>query len=173
MIKVYEIKGKQAAQLVFTYFGVSLKLMFEGGNLSRNAGATYTTNERFIQDAIENDYRFGKTIFVVSSYRTAEDDAQEAAAKAAQAEQPAPAKTSSRNSSRSGKSSTKAAEPAPAESKAEEKPAEPQGPVAITECNDVNEVLAWFAMKGEVATSQEELRALADKYGVTFPNVEL
>ena len=43
----------------------------------------------------------------------------------------------------------------------------------VPECKDINDVVEYFAQKGEVASNNEQLRELADKYNVSFPNVKL
>lgn len=62
--KIYSIKANQA-QLYFRIGSVKVKAMFKGGNLDKDMNrryATLTTDNPLVQEAIENDGRFGTVI---------------------------------------------------------------------------------------------------------------
>ena len=56
--KRYEIKGMDACRVVMFHYGVQVTVEFKNGNIANNVNASYSTGNRFIQDAIENDERF-------------------------------------------------------------------------------------------------------------------
>ena len=160
MKKIYEIKGKQTAQIVVKYFGVERKFLFEGGDIIRANGATYATADRFEQDAIEHDFRFGKIIFIRATYMTEAERAEAAAPRKSQEQKPASGNSGSKGNGGS-KNSGKNVQPTSGDT------------TPVPECKDINDVVEYFAQKGEVASNNEQLRELADKYNVSFPNVKL
>lgn len=68
MIKVYEAIKQNSALLCTTYCGILLKLNFVNGNQILGRNAELRTNNRFVQDAIEHDPRFGLAIRLKRSY---------------------------------------------------------------------------------------------------------
>ena len=58
MIKVYEMKGMNACKMSIEHKGVTINLSFENGNVSSKRNARLTTENRFVQDAIEADAHF-------------------------------------------------------------------------------------------------------------------
>lgn len=78
MKKIYEIKGKDTARVKFIYCGVPVSVDFVGGNVLNGKNAHYITDSKFVQDAIENDGRFGSFIVCTAKY----DDEPKVEAKA-------------------------------------------------------------------------------------------
>lgn len=74
MIKIYELIKQNAARLVFSYCGVKINADFGNGNTFINRNAQFTTNNRFFQDAIENDSRFGVSIKLAKSIKEDSDE---------------------------------------------------------------------------------------------------
>lgn len=56
--KRYEIRGMDACRVVMFHYGVQVTVEFKNGNIANNVNASYSTDNQFIQDAIENDERF-------------------------------------------------------------------------------------------------------------------
>lgn len=56
--KRYEIRGMDACRVVMSHYGVQVIVEFKNGNIANNVNASYSTDNQFIQDAIENDERF-------------------------------------------------------------------------------------------------------------------
>lgn len=150
MIKTYECVEKQCAVLHFKYFGVDLKVEFSNGNVARSIGATYTTSDRFTQDAIESDSRFNCGIRLKAVYAEPSDEEN---AKKQKTTKPA----------KSGK---------PGKQAQEEKE---DGEVVenIRSCKNMNDVLKFFQDKGEKPESDEDIKQLMDKYHVCFPDVNI
>lgn len=80
MVKVYELTRFDGMQIVVTWQGVNVHVEFKGGD-SRHR-AKFTTNNLFVQDAIENDPRFGKLFLLKEKY----NDTPKAKAKAKEKE---------------------------------------------------------------------------------------
>ena len=64
MIKVYEMKGMNACKMSVEYKGVNINLSFDNGNISSKRNARLTTENRFVQDAIESMPIYGTRIIL-------------------------------------------------------------------------------------------------------------
>lgn len=69
MIKIYEAVRQNRARLVFNYCNCNIPVEFINGNTTLGRNAQFRTNNRFVQDAIEKDARFGKSITLKGSIR--------------------------------------------------------------------------------------------------------
>lgn len=69
MIKVYEAIRLNSARLITQYLNVSIELNFINGNTLQGKNAELITNNKFIQDAIEHDSRYGVTIRLKRTYQ--------------------------------------------------------------------------------------------------------
>lgn len=69
MIKIYEAVRQNRARLVFNYCNCNIPVEFINGNTTLGRNAQFRTNNRFVQDAIEKDARFGKSIKLKGSIR--------------------------------------------------------------------------------------------------------
>lgn len=67
MTKIYEIKGKDRCQINVNYCGVKIVAEFKqvSGGLRRSQ---LKTTDRFVQDALEHDPRFGSLYTCVQSF---------------------------------------------------------------------------------------------------------
>lgn len=78
MLKIYEAVGQNSARLCTTWCGTLLELNFINGNRLLGRNAELATSNRFVQDAIEHDRRFGTAIRLRRSFAEAGDAADAA-----------------------------------------------------------------------------------------------
>lgn len=148
MIKVYEAVRQNAARLVTNYCGVCVELNFINGNLFRGKNAELTTNDKFIQDAIEQDPRFGVSIRLAHTYDEPSDTMKDAAKKDNPPKKLAKAE------------------------KEKKRTVEADTAKDIEGVTDINGVIAFFEEKGESVSSRDDIDALKEKYNVNFPNLK-
>lgn len=74
MIKVYEMARFDAMTIRLNYCGQTVMATFKGGDQRRNR-ARLTTDNLFVQDALEHDQRFGSLYVLVKSYAESTTDA--------------------------------------------------------------------------------------------------
>lgn len=67
--KIYELVGKDNCMLRTVYCGTRVSMEFKGGNFINGKNALLRTSNPFVQDAIENDCRFGTSIRLVSTLK--------------------------------------------------------------------------------------------------------
>ena len=67
--KTYELVGKDNCMLRTIYCGTRVSMEFKGGNFINGKNALLRTSNPFVQDAIENDCRFGTSIRLVSTLK--------------------------------------------------------------------------------------------------------
>lgn len=159
--KRYELLGMNSCKMNFNFCRIPVTVTFANGNIANHVNASYTTDNQFIQDAIEDDKRFkAGTIRLVQSNVIKEDEPKPAEKK----EEPV---ASAEPEQRRVRPATPSAGRTKTETK-EEKPADVLTPVESVK--NVNDAIDFFAEKGEVFSTDEELAALKDKYKVTFPN---
>lgn len=147
MIKVYEVLRMNNARLFTSFMGVKLELNFKNGNLLRGINGNLVTSDRFVQDAIENDPRFGVTIRLKSSYPESEEE------KASIAEE------------KSGKHSSKT-------SAAQKERIAKNAVKSVDTVKSMNDVIDYFTSLGETVESEEQIEELKEKYKVKFPNLK-
>lgn len=145
MIKVYEAIKQNSARLCTTYCGILLELNFVNGNQILGRNAELMTNNRFVQDAIEHDKRFGLSIRLKRTYPEPSDKAAKPLARAAKTVQ---------------KKSTE---------KAEEDVKKAEEVASVTNTNDA---IAYFLERGESPEGDLDIEALKKKYNVSFPNLK-
>lgn len=147
MIKVYEVLRMNNARLFTSFMGVKLELNFKNGNLLRGINGNLVTSDRFVQDAIENDHRFGVTIRLKSSYPESEEE------KTSIAEE------------KSGKHSSKT-------SAAQKERISKNAVKSVDTVKSMNDVIDYFTSLGETVESEEQIEELKEKYKVKFPNLK-
>lgn len=83
--KIYELTRKRSAYFETKYCGIIVKMPFVDGRGSAGTErAEFVTSDRFTQDAVENDPRFGKEFFLAGSFgeeEVAQPSAEEATPK--------------------------------------------------------------------------------------------
>ncbi|WP_300877901.1 hypothetical protein [uncultured Bacteroides sp.] len=149
MIKVYEAIRMNSSRLITSYLGVKVELNFKNGNLLRGVNANLVTSDRFVQDAIENDSRFGVTIRLKSSYPESSDEKESIAKE----------KEKARRQSRS--SSTR-----------EQRQAAKEEVNSVEEVKSINDVISYFTSLGETVEDEAQIEELKAKYKVKFPNLK-
>lgn len=147
MIKVYEALRMNAARLFTTFMGVKIELNFKNGNLLRGVNANLVTSDRFVQDAIEHDNRFGVTIRLKSSYAETQEDKETLA------------------EGKAGNKSTKL-------SASQKERIAKNAVKAVDTVKTMNDVIDYFTSLGETVESEEQIEELKEKYKVKFPNLK-
>lgn len=156
--KRYELLGMNSCKMNFNFCRIPVTVTFANGNIANHVNASYTTDNQFIQDAIEDDKRFkAGTIRLVQSNVIADENPKPAEKKEPEQGRivrpaPAPAKENSKG-------------------KAEKKEENAGDAYTVVDSvKNVNDAIDFFSEKGEVFSTDEELAALKDKYKVKFPN---
>lgn len=149
--------------LALTYLRLLVNVEFKNGNAANGVPASYSTDNKFVQDAIENDRRFKVGRIRLANTTVIENDKPKAASKAEAAEQEEP------QPRRVQRPKTPFI---PKEEKMEEAAPKAEAYEEVKNVKNVNDAIAYFQEKGEVFSSDEELAALKDKYKVTFPNLK-
>ncbi len=67
MLKIYELSRFDAMTIRVTYLGQTIMATFKGGDQRRNR-ARLVTDSQFVQDALEQDARFGSLFILKKSY---------------------------------------------------------------------------------------------------------
>jgi len=80
MVKVYEAMRFDTLQIRLNFLGQALSVTFDGADARRKA--SFTTSNRFVQDALEHDPRFGSLYVLARKYAEENTEKAEAAAKA-------------------------------------------------------------------------------------------
>lgn len=145
MLKIYEAVKQNSARLCTTWCGTLLELHFINGNQLLGRNAELVTSNRFVQDAIEHDKRFGTAIRLKRVFSEPGDTEQPAADAGKPAE------------SRQGKKKT-----------ADRK----SGPEVVESVKNANDAIAYFLGRGEPADGDLDIGELKKKYDVTFPNMK-
>lgn len=158
MIKIYELIKQNSGRLVFNYCGVTLNVNFENGNTVKKVNASFRTNNRFFQDAIEKDNRFGVSIRLAKSFLEPSDaqqttaDAETSAPAPAEADPVVEKKTTTKSTK---KKSTKESTPAEEEKQA----------IAF---DTVNDFMQFLEDAGETLENPDDLEAYKKKYNATI-----
>lgn len=164
--KRYELLGMNSCKMNFNFCRIPVTVTFANGNIANHVNASYTTDNKFIQDAIEDDKRFkAGTIRLVQSNVIGDEGP-----KPAEKKEPKPEQTQGRIV-RPAPAAPSPAKDATGKGKADKKEDNASDAyTAVDSVKDVNDAIAFFSEKGEEFSTDEELAALKDKYKVTFPN---
>lgn len=160
--KRYELPGMDNCLMKLTFLRLEVNVEFKNGNAANGIPASYSTDNKFIQDAIEDDRRFKTGRIRLAQTNVIQNDKAKEAPKKTEAvkEEEAPRRVVRPKSAFIPKEEPKAA------------PAADNDYEAVKTVKTVNDAIAFFQEKGEVFQSDEELAALKDKYKVTFPNLK-
>jgi hypothetical protein len=153
MIKVYEMKGMNACKMSTEYRGVNIKLSFENGNVSSGRNARLTTDNRFVQDAIEALPIFGTKVVLAHSVEKT-------------VVQPIVAEEEEERSPRMRRQVARGT----VVKKAKE--ASENGSTIVDEVRNINDAASYFMEKGVTVESKEQLEELMQKHNVVFPNIK-
>ena len=160
--KLYELIGMASGRFATTYCGVRVLLKFDQGFSSNGLQVgQLITNNKFIQDAIENDARFGRRWRLKQVFeRPKEEPKQE---EVVEEQQPVVKRTTLPKREQKPKAEPK---------KKEENKTKVSRTIVETVTNR-NDAAEWFAEKGSVFTTDAELQELMEKFDVDFPNLHL
>lgn len=131
------------------YCGVKVNMEFKSGNHLNGKHAVLITKNPFVQDAIENDERFGSVFRLAATYN--QSDAKNVDAVV---QEP--------------KSSREARKMKIAKERAEKEAA--NGYKDISKVKNMNDAIEYFTSLGEVVENEEQIKEMADKHRVKFPN---
>lgn len=143
------MKGMNACKMSIEHKGVTINLSFENGNISSNRNARLTTENRFVQDAIETMPSFGTRIVLAHAV-------EKSVAMPVEVEE----------EERSPRARRHAARGAVAK-----KPKSESEPTAVEEVKNINDAVSYFGDKGVMVESKEHLKELMEKHNVEFPNL--
>ena len=150
MIKVYEMKGMNACKMSIEHKGVTVNLSFENGNISSKRNARLTTENRFVQDAIEAMPSFGTRVVLAHAM-------EKSVAIPVEVEEEERSPRARRQASRGAVA---------------KKPKSENEPTAVEEVKNINDAASYFMEKGEAVESKEQLDELMQKHNVVFPNMK-
>jgi hypothetical protein len=150
MIKVYEMKGMNACKMSIEHKGVTINLSFENGNISSKRNARLTTENRFVQEAIEAMPSFGTRVVLAHAM-------EKSVAMPVEAEEEERSPRARRQASRGAVA---------------KKPKSENEPTVVEEVKNLNDAASYFMEKGEAVESKEQLEELMQKYNVVFPNMK-
>lgn len=147
--KIYELIGMDACLMKTVYCGVKVNMEFKSGNHLNGKHAVLITKNPFVQDAIENDERFGSVFKLAATYNQSDVKNVDAAA-----QEP--------------KSSREARKMKIAKERSEKKVA--NGYKDILKVKNMNDAIEYFTSLGEIVENEEQIKEMADKHRVKFPN---
>lgn len=143
--KVYELTRLVSAYFTTKYMGIVVELPFNTGRGSSYENRSqFVTSDKFVQDAIENDPRFNKDFCLVSESDDGNDDVY--AKKATE--------TSSEKTEQKAKKNTTKKN-------------------VVADVTSINDAYDFFADRGVVLNTIEELRDAIKKESIEFPNLKL
>lgn len=150
MIKVYEIKGMNACKMSTEYKGVSINLSFENGNISSKRNARLTTENKFVQDAIEAMPIYGTRIVLSHAM-------EKSVAKPVEVEEEEERSPRMRRQANRGE-------------RAPKKTSVPNVTV-VESVKNLNDAASYFEGKGVLVESKEQLPEMMEQHNVVFPNL--
>lgn len=156
-----------AGKIVFRYCGQTVSLEFTNGNIMAHSGGRFVTENRFIQDTIENDDRYKKGLihcvdaFDLSVSHKPSVPVQEMHQTTRHAAGPVNVAPKSIPETPDAPDNAGGL-PDSEESSSSVKP--------VRKVKDVNGALSYFAKLGESPTCEDDIKMLMEKYRVSFPN---
>lgn len=146
--KVYQLKNRSKASFYTKYCNVDVKLDFMH-NMSDDGKAQIVVRDKFVQDAIEHDNRFNKEFELVSQFG-AEDD----------------------NITKNLKTEVKDEAKAEIKKKKVSKQDESKS-IVVDDVTSLNDAYDYFAAKGVMLDTLEDLKTKMDECKVEFPNLKI
>lgn len=144
------MKGMNACKMRIEHKGVTINLSFENGNISSKRNARLTTENRFVQEAIEAMPSFGTRVVLAHAV-------EKSVAIPAEVEEEERSPRARRQASRGAVA---------------KKPKSENEPTAVEEVKNINDAASYFMEKGVTVESKEQLEELMQKYNVVFPNMK-
>lgn len=153
------------AKFETTYMGVSITLKFNAGfGINGTKVGQLITSNQFVQDAIEHDPRFG-SMFILS--RVYDNQTEEPVDEYELKQVTAAKKKTKTNAQIFAENQAKLAKKKSQEAKGTKQPE------AIDTVTTLNDTISFFAEKGEMLKSADQLKELCDKHAVVFPKLKL
>lgn len=144
------MKGMNACKMRIEHKGVTINLSFENGNISSKRNARLTTENRFVQEAIEAMPSFGTRVVLAHAM-------EKSVAMPVEVEEEERSPRARRQASRGAVA---------------KKPKYENEPTAVEEVKNINDAASYFMEKGVTVESKEQLEELMQKYNVVFPNMK-
>lgn len=164
--KRYEIKGMDACRVVMFHYGVQVTVEFKNGNIANNVNASYSTGNRFIQDAIENDERFESGRIILTQVSRIEE--KKPKVKVAEVKEapttPMTGKTLLNTERR----------PVTVKGGAKKEASKTMGVYKkVKEVKNINDAIAYMASEfNEPVQNEDVLAQLMEKHRIQFPNLK-
>lgn len=172
--KVYTLKRFGSAALTTEYMGQEIRLEFSYGHgaIGCNRG-TLIVNDKFTQDAIEHDSRFGSLITLTKTIEH-DEDAEEVEPKDAKPDvQVVRAKRYTQAQLDAMKEGEKSEEAPKAKTKSKKAKAKEDDTTIVDSVSNLNDAYDYFAEQGMNIESKEQLEEAMASKKVAFPNLEL
>ena len=144
------MKGMNACKMSIEHKGVTINLSFENGNISSKRNARLTTENRFVQEAIEAMPSFGTRVVLAHAV-------EKSVAMPVEVEEEERSPRARRQASRGAVA---------------KKPKSENESTVVEEVKNINDAASYFMEKGETIESKEQLEELMQKYNVVFPNMK-
>lgn len=144
------MKGMNACKMSIEHKGVTVNLSFENGNISSKRNARLTTENRFVQDAIEAMPSFGTRVVLAHAM-------EKSVAIPVEVEEEERSPRARRQASRGVVA---------------KKPKSENESTVVEDVKNINDAASYFMEKGEAVESKEQLEELMQKYNVVFPNMK-
>lgn len=145
------MKGMNACKMSIEHKGVTINLSFENGNISSKRNARLTTENRFVQDAIEAMPSFGTRVVLVHAV-------EKSVAMPVEVEEEELSPKARRRMNRAERVVKKSAAPS-------------DGDVVESVKNE-NDAVSYFEERGILVDSKEHLAEVMEKHNVVFPNLK-
>lgn len=143
------MKGMNACKMSIEHKGVTVNLSFENGNISSKRNARLTTENRFVQDAIEAMPSFGTRVVLAHAM-------EKSVAMPVEVEEEERSPRARRQASRGAVA---------------KKPKSENESTIVEEVKNLNDAASYFMEKGVTVESKEQLEELMQKHNVVFPNM--
>lgn len=150
--KIYELIGMDACLMKTTYCGVKVNMEFRSGNHLNGKHAVLITKNPFVQDAIENDERFGSVFRLAATYECPENK-------------------NTTDVLQEPRSSREAKRMKIAKEKTEKRKVEKEienGYKDVPEVKNINDAIEYFTGLGEMVENEEQIKEMIDKYRIKF-----
>ena len=147
--KIYEIKGMDKCSMSTTYLGVKVHLEFKGGDMMSRKDGFISTDNPFVQSAIEAMPSFGSKIVLKARYPMQDVVAAPVTETAEEVvEKPRKAVT-------------------------KKKSANTDDTLVVYTVKNINDAISYFGEKGLTFESTDQLKELIAKHNLSFPNLTM
>lgn len=164
--KRYEIKGMDACRVVMFHYGVQVTVEFKNGNIANNVNASYSTGNRFIQDAIENDERFESDRIILTQVSRIEEKKPKVKVAEVKEAPTTPMTGKTLLNTERG--------PVTVKGGAKKEASKTMGVYKkVKEVKNINDAIAYMASEfNEPVQNEDVLAQLMEKHRIQFPNLK-